>query len=64
MSCFLDKLFLALGAGNGDLTLSPGDPNLLAAAGTVKIPMLPILQLFKNHQKFSVFLIPLIGIAG
>ena len=61
---FADEFFTALGAGDGDFAFSPGDPNLLAALGAVKIPVLFIFEPLQKHQIFPVFLIPLIGIAG
>lgn len=63
-SGFLYEFFSALGAGNGDLSLSLGHTHALAALGAGKIPMLPILDLLHQKQKFPVFLIPLIGISG
>ena len=39
---FLDELFLALGAGDGDFSLSPGYTHRLAATGAFKVSMLPV----------------------
>ena len=64
LSGFLNKSFLALGAGNGDLALSPGDTHHLTALGAIEIAVLPILQTVKKLQEFAVFLITLVGIAG
>ena len=61
---FLDKLFSALGAGDGDFAFSFGDPDRLAAAGAVEITVLPVLDSVQQHQKFPVFLVALIGIPG
>ena len=61
---FPDKLFPALGAGDGNLALAPGHPNHLTALGTVIVAVLAIFQPVKKLEKFPVFLIPGIGIAG
>ena len=61
---FADKFFTALGAGDGDLTLTPGDTDILPALGAIKIPVLPVLEPIQQHQKPAVFPIPLIGIPG
>ena len=42
-SGFANELFLAPGAGDGDFPLSSGDAHQLAALGTVKIAVLPVL---------------------
>ena len=41
-SGFLNEFLFAFGAGDSDLSFAPGDPDLLAAAGTIKVTMLPI----------------------
>ena len=61
---FLNELFSALGTGDGDLALTSGDPDLLATAGTVKVPMLPVLQLLEEQKKSAVFVVPLVGLPG
>ena len=61
---FLDKLFSAPGAGDGDFSLASGDPDHLVALGAVKIPVLPVPDPFKEMQEFPVFLVAFIGIAG
>ena len=64
MSGFLDELLPAFGTGDGNLTLTPGDPDHLTAFGTVEVTVLPILNPVEKLQKFPVFLISLIGLAG
>ena len=61
---FLDEFFSAFGAGDGNFALTPGNANLLTAAGAVVIPMLTVLYAFYKLQILSIFLIPLIGVAG
>ena len=61
---FLNKFFLAFGAGDGDFSLSPGDTHRLAAAGTVEILMFPVFQPVQPSQIPLIFLIPLIGVPG
>ena len=61
---FLDEPLSALGAGNGDLSFSPGDTHHLTALGAVIIAVIPILQAVEKLQEFAVFLITLVGIAG
>ena len=63
-SGFADKPLLALGAGNGDFTFVPGEPDGLAAPGTVEILVIPVFYPFKELQETAVFLIALVGIAG
>ena len=60
----LHEFFPAAGAGDGDLALAPGDPDHLAAFGTVEIPVIPVLQPVKDLQKFPVFLVALVGVPG
>ena len=60
----LYELFPAFGAGDGYLSFTLGHSHLLAAAGTVIIPVIFILQLLEKQQKFPVFLIALIYIPG
>ena len=62
--CLLHEFFFALGAGDADLALSPGNSHLLAAAGAVVVAVLPVGQLLFPQQKPVVFLIPLIGVPG
>ena len=62
--CLLNELLFALRAGNRDLAFAPGHTDLLPTAGTVIIPMLPILQLLNKLQIFPILLIPLVGIPG
>ena len=61
---FLNEFFFTLGAGDGNLPFSPGDPHRLAAAGTFIIPVLPVLQLFQKSQIPAIFLVTLVGIPG
>ena len=42
-SGFLDELFLAPGAGDGDFAFAPGDTDHLAAFGAVEVAVLPVL---------------------
>ena len=61
---FLDKLFLALRAGNGDLAFASGNPYHLTASGAIEIAVLPILDPVHQLQIFPVFLIALVGVPG
>ena len=61
---FLDKLFSAFGAGDGDLALSAVDTHRLTALGASEITMLPILDPVDEGQEFAVFLVALIGLSG
>ena len=61
---FLNKLFFALGAGDGDFALTPGHSHRLAAAGAVKISVFLILPPLDQPQVLPVLLVPLIGIPG
>lgn len=63
-SSLLNKLLFAPRTSDGNFSFAPGHANLLMAAGTVVISVLPILQLFQALQKFPILLIPLIGIPG
>ena len=63
-SSFLNKFFLTLWAGDGDLALSFRHPHRLTAPGTVKIPVFPILEPLQKSEILPVFLIPLVGVAG
>ena len=63
-SGFLYKLFTAFGTGDGDGAFAPGDAHLLAAAGTVKIPVIPVPEPLEKHQKFPVFLVSPVGVPG
>ena len=64
LSGFLYKLFTAFGAGDGDGAFAPGDAHLLAAAGAVKIPVIPVPEALEEHEKFPVFLVPPVGVPG
>ena len=48
--CFSHEFFFALGAGDADLSFSAGNSHLLAAAGAVKIAVLPVGQLLFPQQ--------------
>lgn len=61
---FLYEFFSAFGAGDGDFAFSTGDTDLLAATGTIVVTVIPVLQPLEEHEKFFVFLVPLIGISG
>ena len=61
---FLDKFFPATGAGDGDLSLTPGNPDGLAALGAFKIPVIPVPDAVHEFQKSPVLLVPLVGIPG
>ena len=61
---FTNEFLFTLGASDGDLTLSPGDTDLLPAAGAIVIAVFFILQLLQKQQIFPVFLITLISIPG
>ena len=62
--CFLNELLLAFRAGNGDLALTFGNPDALAASGTGVIPMVPVLEPSPTGQKPPVFPVTLVGVAG
>ena len=62
--CLFDKFFLALGAGDGDLTLAPGDPHLLTAAGAIEVAVIPVLDLIQQHEETAVFPVALVGVPG
>ena len=64
LSGFSLEFFLALGAGNHNLALAPGDADGLAAAGAEKITVLAILHLIQHQAEASVLLIALIDIPG
>ena len=64
LSGFLNELFPAFGADNGDLALAPGDTDGLLALRAGEVAMLPVLDPLQEHQKFPVFLVTLIGVAG
>lgn len=63
-SGFFDKLFPAFGAADRNFAFSLGHTDTLPALGAGKILMFPIFDFFQQEQKFAVFLIALIGIAG
>ena len=58
------KFLLAFWAGNFDFSLALGHSYRLVAAGAVKIPMVPVLQLLHKLQIFPVFPIPLVNVPG
>ena len=51
-------------AGNGNLSLAPGNTHHLAAFGAVKIAVVPVLYPAHKLQKFPVLLVTLVGIPG
>ena len=61
---FLNEFFLALGAGDGDFSFALRDPHRLAAAGAVKIAVVPVLEPVQQHQKSAIFLVTLVGVPG
>lgn len=61
---FPNELFSAPGTGDGNFSFASGDTDGLVALGTVKIPVLPVLEPVKKLQELPVLLIPLVGIAG
>lgn len=63
-SAFADEFFLAPGAGDGDLALALGNPDILAAPGAIIIAMVPVLDPVEDLQELPVLLITLVGIAG
>ena len=63
-SGLLDELLPALGAGDGDLALTPGDADGLAALGAGEIAVVPVLDLVKEPQELPILLVPGIGIPG
>lgn len=63
-SGLLDELLPALGAGDGDLTLAPGDPDGLTALGTGVVAVVPVLQPVQHQQEAAVFIVALVGAAG
>ena len=63
-SCLLHEFFPAAGTGDGDFSLSSGDPDHLAAFWAVEVAVLPVLHTARQLQEFPVFLIPLVGIPG
>ena len=63
-SSFANKLLYALGTGDGDLAFALGNTGLLATSGAAEILMAAILAAAAPCQETTVFLIPLIGVAG
>ena len=63
-SGLLDKLFPALGAGNGDLALTPGHADGLAALGAAVIAVVPILDSVDEQQKTAVLIVALVRFPG
>ena len=64
LSGFSLEFFLALGAGNHNLALTPGDADGLATAGAEKITVLAILHPIQHQAEASVLLIALVDIPG
>jgi len=60
----LYELFPAFGASDGDLTLASGNTDRLAALGTLKITVFPILDPVDDLTILPVFLITLISVPG
>ena len=60
----LDKLFLALRAGDGNFAFALGYAHLLVATGAIIIAVFLILQFLEEQQEFPVFLVTLIDIPG
>ena len=60
----LDEFLPAFGAGDGDLSLSPGYPYLLVAAGAVIVAVILVLQLLPKQKELAVFFVALIYISG
>ena len=58
------KFISALGTANGNFPLAPGYPNRLVAAGTGKIPVLPVPYPLPKKHIFPILPIALIGVAG
>jgi len=63
-SGFADEFLPALGTGDGDLALAPGNPDHLTALGAVEVAVLAVFQPVKELEEFPVLLIPGIGIPG
>ena len=63
-SGLFDELFPAFGAGNGDLALSPGNPDGLMAFWAVEIPVLLVPVPIQADQKLPVFLVTLVMVPG
>ena len=61
---FLNEFFLALGAGDGNLTLASGHTHRLAATGAIEIAVLPVLQPLHHGQILPIFLVALVGVPG
>ena len=59
-----DKFFPALGTGDGDFSLAPGNTNHLMALGAVIVAVLPVFQPVEELKEFPVLLIPGIGVSG
>ena len=64
VSALADELFPAAGTGDGDLALTPGNPDSLAALRAIEIAMLPVLDPVDERQEFPVFLVSLVGLPG
>lgn len=63
-SCFLDELFFASGAGNGDFSFASGDADQLLAFGALVVPVFPVLDAVYELQKAAVFLVAPVGVFG
>ena len=63
-SGLLYEFFFALGTGDGDFAFALGDPYRLAAAGAIKVAVVPVLDPIQQHQKSAVFLVALVGVPG
>lgn len=63
-SCFLDELFFASGAGDGDFALTSGDANQLLAFGAFVVPVFSVFDAVQELQKAAVFLIAPVRVFG
>ena len=61
---FLHEFFPAFGTGDGDLTLTPGNTDRLAALGALEIAVLPVLHPVDDLAVLPIFLVTLVGILG
>ena len=62
--CLFYEFFFAFWAGDTDFALAPGYTDLLAAAGTVVVFVLLILQSLQKQKILLVFLVAFIDIPG
>ncbi len=58
-SGFLDELLSTAGAGNGNLSLPPGDADGLPAFRAAEVAVVPIFQAIQQLKEPPVFLVPL-----